>query len=508
MNELILVIRHSKQLLIATVCCAVSFFSEAQQTVANKTFIQDRPTMLFSSVEVNADTFFVLGVITGVPNNTAKGMIAKIDKQIQFNNYSSIGDSINADYGLFWNTLMQNTNDEFVFAGYCTDTLASILLGIASIGLDSIAINRIYYPGQTGGFQAYSIVQSIHGGYYLSGGRTNVMNGNTDAFLLKVDSNLQQEWIRFYNQLIFNYAKAVTTLNNGNLLLGAMRSNSAQVNQTANTWLLEVDTGGNVVRQWFDPSDSTYVAEGLRQTQDGGFIYGAQKKGEQTINDVYKTATIVKLDSSFNKQWVFNGGSISSYTSITDMEELADGSIIACGNKPFYETDSNTVSGWIIKLTANGSVVWERIYRGINETGTLNLLSDIDILPDGGLIAVGQCQKSGATPPQVGWFLKLDSNGCEIENCTVGLEEIYGGKQLEVYPNPTKDYFIIESSSDTIELNVVVYDVYGNVVVERREEKFKQLTIDTKGWASGFYLWSVVAKGKKGERGKINVLRW
>lgn len=58
------------------------------------------------------------------------------------------------------------------------------------------------------------------------------------------------------------------------------------------------------------------------------------------------------------------------------------------------------------------------------------------------------------------------------------------------------------------ELSVAVYDVYGNVVVERKEMKFKQVSIDTKEWASGIYLWQVKALGKKAEHGKVNVMRW
>ena len=37
-------------------------------------------------------------------------------------------------------------------------------------------------------------------------------------------------------------------------------------------------------------------------------IYGAQKKYMQTVNTVSKTATIVKLNNTFTKEWIFEGG--------------------------------------------------------------------------------------------------------------------------------------------------------------------------------------------------------
>jgi hypothetical protein len=49
-------------------------------------------------------------------------------------------------------------------------------------------------------------------------------------------------------------------------------------------------------------------------------------------------------------------------------------------------------------------------------------LIDVDVLQDGSIIAVGEYQGNGNGPVQAGWFLKLDSNGCEVENCLVGIE--------------------------------------------------------------------------------------
>jgi len=292
-----------------------------------------------------------------------------------------------------------------------------------------------------------------------------------------------------YGTTWYEQASSIIKLTNGNLMIGAVRSN-LNLNPTvqqANTWLLEVDTGGNVVRQWFDPSDSTYVAEGLRQTQDGGFIYGAQKKSYQTVNDVYKTSTIVKLDSNFNKQWVFDSDTLSP-TGFTDIEILPDGNYIACGSK-------NYRYGWIVKLSANGQKLWSKEYVGIGDWGSKNFLRDIDVLPDGGLIAVGESQLSGATPPQVGWFLKLDSNGCEIDNCTVGFEDVQEEKQIEIYPNPASDNFTIKLPESMKGAEVVVYDVTGKIV-KQQTVNTKQLMIDVTAFSKGLYF----ATAQKGDR--------
>jgi hypothetical protein len=204
------------------------------------------------------------------------------------------------------------------------------------------------------------------------------------------------------------------------------------------------------------------------------------------------------MDSNFNKQWTFSGSSYRSiYDGITDIEELPDGNFIAAGHLSYYGTDT-ALNGYIVKLDINGNVIWERNYRGINESQTLNFLSDIDILPDGGFVAVGQCQKSGATPPQVGWFLKLDSNGCEVENCLVGID---GGQvtddegQIQVWPNPASGVVTVMLPDELQDAELKIYDVAGKVVKE-----FKAATavviVDVSDLNKGLYLIAAEKEGK------------
>ncbi|HLP50704.1 MAG TPA: T9SS type A sorting domain-containing protein [Chitinophagales bacterium] len=338
---------------------------------------------------------------------------------------------------------------------------------------DSVITYEYSTPNATA-FQGYKVLQYDDSSYYIAGVQT--INNNANVILLKIDSAGNRLWEKSYGQYKLDYAGSVIKLNNGNLLLGAVR-NTADLTPTqhANTWLIEVDTGGNVARQWFDPNDSTYVAEGLLETQDGGFVYCARKKGRESGGLVSTVGTIVKMDNQFVKQWTYQGGGRSIYTGLTDIEVLPDGSILACGNNPYYAIDSNTLGGWVIKLSSAGQVIWERIYTGINQPAIKNFLSDIDVLPDGSLIAVGQCQNPGHTPPQVGWFLKLDSNGCEIENCVVGIEadhglQTTGNSQIQVWPNPfTTDLSIALTGEHVTGATFTITNLMGQVVYQQTE---------------------------------------
>lgn len=484
-------------LLIASMIWAFGF-SKAQIGL-NQTYIEGRSVLLFSSIEFANNELYVIGTSgeVGTLSSYDRLFYGVIDSNGMIKRHVNVYDSVPKSYSAYLNALSINGAGDLIYTGNTFDTTVRVgLLRINTI-TDSFVINEYYTPN-TYAFYGAKVIQ-VGCDYFIAGVRTDATVNSADNVLLKIDTIGNRLWQKQYganNRL--EYARSLIELTNGNLMMGSFRSDFNQTNEKSNTWLLEVDTGGNIVRQWFDPSDSTYVAEGLRQTQDGGFIYGAQKKGEQTVNDVYKTAIIVKLDSNFNKQWVHHCNIISSYTAVTDIEELADGSIIACGNKPYYQTDSNTVSGWIIKLDKDGNVFWDRVYRGINLTQTLNLLTDVDILPNGGLIAVGQCQLSGATPPQVGWFLKLDSNGCEVENCVLSGPSPLNppkGDLMQVWPNPADSYVEVMLPDEMQNAELKIFDVTGTEMMQKRimEEK---TVLDVSAFSIGLYF----VTAQKGER--------
>jgi len=341
--------------------------------------------------------------------------------------------------------------------------------------------------------------------YYVTGVHNLKPGSNANVVLMRIDSNGDRLWEKYYDQGNFNYAQGIVALKNGNLIIGAERNDLNQTVEHANTWLIELDTGGTVIRQWFDSNDSTYAAKGLLQTKDSGFIYGAAKKFNEDGGLVSTIATIVKMDNNFNKQWTFLGGEASLFTEITDIEMLPGGNYIACGNKPFYAVDSNTLGGWILKLDTAGHVIWERTYRGIAATETLNFLNDVDVLPDGSLIAVGMAQDYNQQPFQRGWFLKLDSNGCEIENCLVGInpQPSKGGlnSQIQVYPNPFESELAITLNKEDIEqatftiTNLMEQSIYRKQETNLTSGYTKMLNLS---WLpDGMYVLEVMVDGER-----------
>jgi hypothetical protein len=487
--------RYRAMILMVSLLCICGRIQA--QTYWNKTYVENRPLMYFSSIQKKTNSYIIIGGTRSVNGtNFTKILLANIDEIGNFIDYHIVGDSLDKHFGAFYNSMLYDESEQIFYAGYSIDTTANFLVLRKDLNLDTVYIYEYCTPNSYA-FQGYNM-QKIGEEYYVCGVHNFKPGFNSNVALLKIGLNGELWWQRYYDQKAMDYARSMVKLTNGNLLLGAVRNNLNQTNEKSNTWLLEVDTGGNVVREWFDPSDSTYAAEGLLQTQDGGFIYGAQKKREQSVNEVYKTATIVKLDSSFNKQWVYNNDMLSP-TGFTDIEILPDGSYIACGTK-------NYRYACVVKLSSEGDLIWSREYVGISDWGSSNFLADIDVLPDGGFVAVGQSQQSGVTPPQVGWFLKLDSNGCEIENCVVGLDEIQPPQdksQIQVYPNPASSSVQLEVSSELIGGEVRVYAITGRMMKAFNISQLKT-TFAVSDLSEGLYIVRV-QKEEKFARAKLVV---
>ncbi|MFM2306248.1 MAG: hypothetical protein RLZZ367_917 [Bacteroidota bacterium] len=461
-----------QRIITAMLLLSVAFSVQAQQW--NRTYIVDRPVLLFSSILEEDNNYYITGVTTDKGNftNFDRAFIGKLDEFGNVSQYKTITDSAGKVYSAYFNTLIKDSHGKLVFTGYSIDSVSRLLLVKTDESFSDIQVYEYTTPN-TSAFQGRSMLQH-NDYYYVTGVRTVQSTNNASVVLLKIDTNGNRLWEKLYNQDKIDYAESIISLSNGNLMLGAYRTNINQTNEIANTWLLEVDTGGMVQRQWFDSNDSTYVARGLLQTQDGGVIYCGQKKYIQIGTTIGYTGTVTKMDTSFNIQWVYNNGYRSIYTGITDVELLPGGSIIVCGQKQIYNTDTTILSGWIVKLDVGGTVVWESAYTAINQSLVKNFLTDIDVLSDGSLIAVGQCQIPGQMPPQVGWFLKLDSNGCEIGNCMVGLPDdelsVADDGQIHVYPNPfTSDVSISFVDMHVSTATFTITNHIGQIVYQQQE---------------------------------------
>ena len=131
-----------------------------------------------------------------------------------------------------------------------------------------------------GGF-GYSVQQTSDGGYIFTGeivkriipwfGITDV-----DIWVVKTNSQGEKQWAKSFGDNDYNQGQSIQqTLDGGYIVAGdtvAVRSSSGDCNDLAGIWLIKIDSNGN--EEWirkFGGGGHDY-AQSVQQTSDGGFV--------------------------------------------------------------------------------------------------------------------------------------------------------------------------------------------------------------------------------------------
>ncbi len=102
---------------------------------------------------------------------------------------------------------------------------------------------------------------------------------------------------------------------------------------------------------------------------------------------------------------------------------------------------------------------------------------------------------SGNLTGQDAWVVKVDSNGCEIANCNVSVEEFQiSDFRLNVYPNPSSNEInILIEGEDLNNYEIAITNILGQV----QSAKDNSSVVTISGLAPGVYFISATSKDGK-----------
>ena len=189
--------------------------------------------------------------------------------------------------------------------------------------------------------KAQSVQQTVDGGYILAGWTRSYGAGNDDFWLVKTDSNGNKQWDKTFGGVYWDKAYSVQqTMDGGYVLVGYTDSYGVG---PSDFWLVKTDSSGN--EQWNKTFGGTGddEAESGQQTSDGGYILAGCTKSYGTGGDLW----LVKTDSDGNKQWdKFFGGTYSD--GAKSVNQTADGGYILVGFTRSYGAGESDF--WLIRV--------------------------------------------------------------------------------------------------------------------------------------------------------------
>jgi len=169
----------------------------------------------------------------------------------------------------------------------------------------------------------------------------------------------------------------------------------------------------------------------IRQTFDGGYIVAGTSTstdGDVTGNHGHEDYWVVKLSASGSIEWEKSyGGSGQDFA--TCVQQTSDSGYIVAGTSTSTDGDVTGNHGlsdyWVLKLSRTGSIQWQKCLGGRE----LDVAESVQQTTDGGYIVVGYSQSFngdvtghfGTTPNEDYWVVKLSSTGSiEWQKCLGG----------------------------------------------------------------------------------------
>ncbi len=275
---------------------------------------------------------------------------------------------------------------------------------------------------------------------------------NVDQIVIRTDSLGRELWRRTYDLQLFEaISSAIPTPDGGYLVTGDVELRRGTWPTDYEALIVKLDSVGNVQWQqllggrWGDSAGPALV------TPDGGYLVGGDR-GDRVVATANTggRASLTKLSATGVVEWEQRYGPSEVGTGTFALRALADGGYVMAGQvgtPALAGGGAGAVDGFVLKVCADGDLVWYRTYEIVTGPYSQNYLRDVLPTPDGGLAGAGYFHPfTPDTGTQDVWLFRADANGYLLPGgapptvtCALSLPEATATANVEVWPNPAAD---------------------------------------------------------------------
>ena len=190
--------------------------------------------------------------------------------------------------------------------------------------------------------QGNSVQQTTDGGYIITGITQSFGNGEDDVWLIKTDSQGNEEWNQTFGGGEDDRGRSVEQTMDGGYIITGRTQSFGSGGSDSDVWLIKTDSQGN--EEW----NQTFGGGGghsVKQTNDGGYVVIGGTDSEENV-------WLIKTDSKGDEEWnqTYGGGEDDhGYSG----EQTTDGGYIITGSTRSYSNGRYDV--YLIKTDPNGN---------------------------------------------------------------------------------------------------------------------------------------------------------
>ncbi len=231
---------------------------------------------------------------------------------------------------------------------------------------------------------AFSVQQTTDEGYIITGCKGQ--DDDFDVWLIKTDSNGDEEWNKTFGGPYWDNGYSVQQTTDEGYIITGYTNYVFMHSERTDVWLIKTDSNGD--EEWNKTFDNTCLDYGMsvQQTTDEGYIItGTTCLCENGCREVW----LIKTDSNGDEEWNKTfGGTDDDYG--RSVQQTTDGGYIITGDTESYGAGDNDV--WLIKTDTNGNELWNKTIGGTN----IDYGMSVQQTTDGGYIITGFTYSYGA----------------------------------------------------------------------------------------------------------------
>ncbi len=474
--------------LMTMICCGVSY---AQKISFQKTYSTTGPTNAGTDIIEQQDGSFIVCGIRSVPVGASQFIgnvfLFKIDQQ---------GDTV-------WTKELGTANDRELALGM-TQLPNSNLVIVGSINtppdpatLDALIIctdsngNKIWQKQYGGSTLDYATSVAFDGTNIVVCGITESYGaGNTDAWLLKLNTSGDTLWTKTFGGVQQDNARSIIANEDEYVIAGG--THSFANGQYEDAWIIRTDTSGT--SYWaknFGGADTVDFVASIVEDENSGSLHsyvvvGVKNTSESQPYNGYGSLYLMKVDASGSVVWDKTVNGTPWRREGLCVKQMADKGFIISGYK--LDPTSQSQQMYVVRTDNSGNVFWDTAYGTQDSNYYANAVTPTK---DGGWVITGAVFHP-TQPIRYIFVTKYDAPTTNIVTMTNNEESVM------MYPNPSSGnvYLKLGSGKDIISYKVI--DMSGRVVQETNGLSGSDVSfnIDIKG----MYLVEIATSEKKIEK--------